>query len=180
MSIASGKALLSEVTAITVILEEVIKNCTFDGLSIKVLGMAFKFEFDATHRIFRARFYGPVNDASLSQFYATAPAYVLQLSPRVGLTDFSEVTLFLVSAAEIRSIAAQPPITQAPNFIRIIVAPAPHIFGLSRMFQIFGEATRPGMAVVHSLKEALQLLEITHANFEPIDPGQTSQQAANQ
>jgi hypothetical protein len=52
---------------------------------------------------------------------------------------------------------------------RFIVAPQTHAFGLMRMFQIVGDATRPELRVVRSLDEALAALNITSPHFEPLD-----------
>ncbi len=51
---------------------------------------------------------------------------------------------------------------------RIIVAPGAVAFGLSRMFQMLGESTRPLLEVVRTMDEALTALGIQSAHFEPL------------
>ena len=137
--------------------------------------MSFKFEFDADSRVLRARFQGLVNDVILGDFYSQTAAYVERTSPRAGITDFSDVTSFQVSAAAVRTMAASAPSAKDPHFLRVVVAPAAHIFGLARMFQMFGEMTRPGMVVVRSLQEALDILGVAEPHFEPVDPEQSDE-----
>ena len=51
----------------------------------------------------------------------------------------------------------------------MIVAPTNLEFGLARMFQILGEPGRPLLNVVHTLDEALAVLGIPFAHFEPLE-----------
>jgi hypothetical protein len=52
---------------------------------------------------------------------------------------------------------------------RFIVAPATVGFGLSRMFQIVGEPTRPLLSVVRTLDEALAALDCQFPHFQILD-----------
>jgi hypothetical protein len=131
--------------------------------------MPFQFEFASAHWILRARFFGVVDDVELSQFYASTSGYVRQTRARVGVTDFSEVTDFHVSPAAVTALATSPPIVTDHSFVRIVVAPAPSIFGLSRMFQILGEQTRPKLVVVHTRDEAYAALGISDPQFEVVE-----------
>ncbi len=53
---------------------------------------------------------------------------------------------------------------------RVIIAPADHAFGMARIFEIEGEATRPNLHVVRSAKEAFVIfgVEMEEAQFGPI------------
>lgn len=132
--------------------------------------MPFQFEFDANHRVLRARFSGVVDDAELHQFYAAIPAYLQRTGARAGITDLSDVTNFQVSPAAITALATSSPAAKDRLFARIMVAPTPHEFGLSRMFQILGEQTRPSLLVVHTREEAFAALNLKNPHFEPLDP----------
>ena len=59
-----------------------------------------------------------------------------------------------------------PDVTRRPSFF---VAPMTTGFGLSRMFQILGEPTRPLLKVVHSMDEALAELGVQYPHFEPLE-----------
>jgi hypothetical protein len=50
----------------------------------------------------------------------------------------------------------------------IIVAPQDHVFGLSRMFSMLAEETRPHVTVVRTMEEAYCLLDIEEPQFHRI------------
>lgn len=128
------------------------------------------FEFDPTNRVLRARFEGLLTETVLSEYSAAIRKYALQTDALAGIFDFSLVTNVEVSSNFIRDLAGQAPsFPDAMNRPRIIVAPQKHIFGLSRMFQIMGEETRPLLQVVQTMKEAFERLNIKDAHFHPIE-----------
>jgi hypothetical protein len=129
----------------------------------------YTFEFDAKNRILRARFQGVVTDQMVTDFYARTFDYVARYNARAGITDFAEVTSFDVSSAAVHGLAEQEPAAKNLDFVRIIVAPNPHAFGMARMFQILGERTRPTLHVVQSREEALTLLGVKELQFEPLE-----------
>jgi len=45
---------------------------------------------------------------------------------------------------------------------------SPHIFGLARIFELEGEATRPNLHVVHTEHEAWAILSVKEPRFEPV------------
>ncbi len=51
----------------------------------------------------------------------------------------------------------------------VIVAPGDLVYGLSRMFAVLGEETRPNLRVVRTMQEAYSLLEIVSPQFSPIN-----------
>jgi hypothetical protein len=55
---------------------------------------------------------------------------------------------------------------------RVVVAPRPAIYGMSRMFQII-RANRNGyLEIVHSVKEAFNVLRLESPRFRMIDSDQ--------
>jgi len=84
------------------------------------------------------------------------------------LMDMSAVTAFEVSAQTARELARSAPALPDPNHVRIIVAPADHIFGIARLFQFEGDSTRPNLHVVRTLREAWVLLGAQDPRFEPL------------
>ncbi len=59
-----------------------------------------------------------------------------------------------------------PDATRRPRFIAVM---NPSGFGLARMFQTLGAATRPLLEVVHTLDEALAALGIQSPHFESLE-----------
>jgi hypothetical protein len=87
---------------------------------------------------------------------------------RAGIFDFSSVTEVALSTAYLQKLARdEPAMIDATRRPRIIVAPTALMFGLSRMFQMLGESTRPLLEVVRTLDAALAALGIQSPSFEP-------------
>ncbi|HYL94010.1 MAG TPA: hypothetical protein VEW69_12740, partial [Alphaproteobacteria bacterium] len=109
----------------------------------------YTFEFDAKNKILRGYFRGSVTDQIVIEFYGRTYDFVARYDARAVLTDLTDVTTFDVSAATVQSLARRLPApSNNPDFVRIIVASDPHVFGMVRMFQILGDQTRPLLHVV--------------------------------
>ena len=132
--------------------------------------MGYKFDYDSVHGILRCRFSGDVNNDDLIEFYRTAGRNVGLTRPLIGLTDFSAVTRFDVTAETVRQLAKAAPAMPQMERPRIIVAPADRVFGLARIFEIEGEVTRPNVHVVRTLAEAYAILGITEEpSYTPVE-----------
>jgi hypothetical protein len=131
--------------------------------------MAYHFEFDSTNQVLCCRFSGHVSSQFMEKFSADARQHAARLSPRAVVFDFSTVTSSEVLSSAVLALAEAPPIVPDAACPRVVVAPAPLIFGLARMFQIRGESTRPRLEVVRSLAEARTLLNVQDLHFELID-----------
>ena len=81
--------------------------------------------------------------------------------------DYTEVTSFDVSTAEIRQMAAMPSPYPA-GIPSIAVAPTDYVYGMFRMFQILSEATRPHLGVVRTREDAYRMLGIARMNFDRV------------
>jgi hypothetical protein len=127
--------------------------------------MPYRFDFDATNRILRGRFDGCVTDEVLKEYYRIAAGYVEQVDPRSGITDFSAVTSFEVSAETVRELARSVPAMPDPGRIRVVLAPVDHVFGMARLFQLVGEHTRPNLHIVRTLREAWAVLGVQDPQF---------------
>ena len=132
--------------------------------------MAYDFELDATHRVLLFRFSGEVSEQRIGRFYSDAGAQIERIHPRAAIFDFTAVISFDVSSASVRNLAAAPPLIPDAACPRVVVAPAEHIFAMSRMFQIRGGASRPSFSVVHSMEEALAVIGLGSADFRPLTP----------
>ena len=132
--------------------------------------MSYRFELDPVNKILLLRFEGQLTDVALAESYQAIRKYWAATDASVGFWDFSAVTHFAVSSEYIRRLAREEPAMGAANTRpRFIIVPATVGFGLSRMFQLLGEPTRPLLSVVRTLDEALAALNIHSANFEPLD-----------
>jgi hypothetical protein len=132
--------------------------------------MAYAFELDAIHRVLLFRFSGDVSELRIGRFYSDAGAQIERIHPRAAIFDFTAVVSFDVSSASVRSMAEDPPLIPDVACPRVVVAPAEHIFAMSRMFQIRGGASRPSFTVVHSMGEALAVIGLDSADFRPLTP----------
>ena len=89
--------------------------------------MPYQVEFDATHRILRARFQGRVTDDDLREVYRFGQAHVERLDPLSGITDFSETTSVAFTAQTMRELARTKPIMPDPTRPVVFVAPTPDL-----------------------------------------------------
>jgi hypothetical protein len=131
--------------------------------------MAYRFEFDVEGQVLLCRFSGSVVEQRIELFYREAAAQIERTRPRAAIFDFSAVTSFDVSAESVRSMADAPPLVPETSCPRVIVAPAKHIFAMSRMFQMLGERSRPSLSVVGSMEEALAVIGLDHPDFKALE-----------
>ncbi len=131
--------------------------------------MPYAFEFDSANALLQGRLYGAVTSEDLREYFRQGVRCVTAKKPRAGITDLTGVTSFEVSPQTIRDLASSRPVAPAENLLRVIVAPSPDVFGMARMFESHGEATRPNLHVVKTCKEAMVIVGVQEPNFEPID-----------
>ena len=131
--------------------------------------MSYRFEVDPESKIRAVRFEGEISFDELKRFYfSDAPKYVSE-DMRGSVVDFSNATMPNITPMNVRELAAQPPVDPDATRLRVVVAPTPHIFGLLRAFELYGDETRPNFHVVSSLRQAYSLLGITAPRFEPVE-----------
>ena len=131
--------------------------------------MPYTFDFDSANRILRCRLKGQVNDEVLKDFFRIGSQHAVRTQPVSGVVDLSAVTSFDVSTPVIKALARSAPVLHDPELRRVVIAPSPGIYGMMRMFEMEGEATRPGLQVVRSEREAWAILAVGSPQFEPID-----------
>jgi hypothetical protein len=130
--------------------------------------MPYRFEFDRVHRILRASVEGALGDEEIGQFRADTAKLVGEAQPSGCIIDLSQTGPYDISSANIRLIGKSAPAVPGISILVIVVAPATHMFGLTRMFQITSEETRPWLRVVKSPQEAYELLRVRSPSFEPV------------
>jgi len=131
--------------------------------------MSFRFDFDPTNGLLQCSLEGRVTSDELLDFYRMAMKCARLKRPRSGIADMSGITSFEASSQTVRELAAMTPIIPDMDLLRVIVAPASDVFGMARMFESHGEATRPNLHVVRSCKEALVIVGVQDPQFEPVD-----------
>jgi hypothetical protein len=131
--------------------------------------MPYVFEFDSANALLQGRLYGVVTSEEFRDYFRQGVRCVTAKKPRAGITDLTAVTSFDVTPQTIRDLAASRPVAPAENLLRVIVAPSPDVFGMARMFESHGEATRPNLHVVKTGREALVIVGVPEPNFETID-----------
>jgi len=131
--------------------------------------MPVRFEFAAGPRVLRAVFEGVLDDAELRHAYFELKRYVGATHPAIGVWDLSGVTAFEVSPETVRELGRSQPALREPSLPRFIVAPSAHLFGMARMFQEIGDASRPQLYVVRSLQEVYDKVKMVPPKYEPVD-----------
>ena len=127
----------------------------------------YLFEFEPVQRVLRCTMSGHVNDRELLECHGKAVRYVQQTDPATVIVDLTPVDSIDISPATVQGLARSDPAFH-PSRPKFIVAPTDHLFGMSRMYQLIGERTRPRLQVVRSLDEAYLALGVKDLHFQPI------------
>jgi hypothetical protein len=127
--------------------------------------MPYSFDFDLKEGILRCCLSGQVTDEMLHEFFRAGAGHAARTRPNAGIVDLSNVESFDVSVPAIERLAKTPPVLRDPDLSRIIIAPSSQVYGMMRMFEIEGEATRPGIHVVRSEGEAWAILAVAEPTF---------------
>ena|SRR5579863_7345602 len=122
--------------------------------------MGFRYEFDPVNKILLFRVEGRLTEELIEAIYPTAQKYWTATGPQMSILDFSSVTEVALSTQFLKELAKREPVGDATKLPRVIVAPSTFLFGLSRMFQVLGEHTRPRLQVVKTLDEAFSALGV--------------------
>ena len=125
--------------------------------------MGFLLDFDSKNNILRVTLEGGVTDAIVLECYA-AIAKRVALRPCRVILSFSGATEFQVSSVTVRHLAEVAPAVPA-GYMRVCVCPQDFIYGMARMFQMLGEATRPDLRVVRTMDEAYSVLGVKSPEF---------------
>src|SRR5579863_4242651 len=131
--------------------------------------VGFVVDFDATNNILRITMDGHVTDSVALSCAQTVGRCAARYPEHRGIVDLSKVSKYDVSPELIRQLARTPPTVSAGASALVIVAPKEHPYGMSRMFQLLTETTRPNQHVVRTMDEALELLQAKSPTFEPVD-----------
>lgn len=141
--------------------------------------MGFVVDFDATNNILRVTMDGHVTDSVALRCAETVGRCAASYPQFRGIVDLSKVTKYDVSPELIRQLARAPLTVSAEAYTLVIVAPKEHSYGMSRMFQLLSETTRPNQHVVRTTEEAVELLQVKTPAFVPVDLSKISEDENN-
>jgi len=117
-------------------------------------------KIDPQLKLVHSIYYGELEDSDLSEQrfqMANHPDFRPDFS---YILDFTGVTKLKVSTAAVRDCATSPSLF-IRDAVRVMVAPAEAVFGLSRMYQMLAEQTRPNIQIVRTLEEAYKVVGIS-------------------
>jgi len=115
-------------------------------------------KIDPQLKLVRSIFYGELEDRDLSEQHLQVAAHP-DFRPYFSyILDLTGVTKLKVSNAAVRDCATSPSLFDR-DVIRVMVAPAGAVFGMSRMYQVLASETRPNLEIVRTLEEAYKLVE---------------------
>jgi len=119
--------------------------------------MPCSFEFSPPRRILLCRITGELDDPRVHAYYAAMTRCSRAHDPQIGIT-WLDVTPMRVTPQAVQELAWLPPAMPDPTRPRFVVAPADDAYGLVRLFQLHGEATRPRLTVVRAMDEVFRHL----------------------
>jgi len=125
--------------------------------------LTVEYTVDESQKLVLVTFCGEIGDADLMNIGPNTKSHPLFDPSFSEIVDFSAVTGGNVSTAALRALAQHESIYSRTSK-HVVIAPQAHVFGLSRMFQVFAEATRPNTVVVRNLEEARQNLGLPKNN----------------
>jgi hypothetical protein len=105
-----------------------------------------------------------LTDEALKGIHQTVAHIASQGGPYSGIMDLSQVVYVAVTSDTIRALAATGSAIPAGR-LRVIVAKAPVMYGLSRMLQLCRGSTGGQLEVVNSMDEAYDLLGVSPEDF---------------
>jgi len=114
--------------------------------------------FDRKHRVLLITFAKVATEASALATYDAVKRFVAVEGPCSVIADLSTIEKLEVRGDFVRSIAWMPPAIPTGN-LRVIVAPRPDAYGLSRMFELYREAKPSDVRVVRTLEDAHALVD---------------------
>ena len=129
--------------------------------------MDFSLQSDSEHRVLLVTLGKIVTEASALAVYTAVEQFIVAEGPHSGITDLSGVEKLNVSSDFIRCLAAKAPMIP-DGMSRILVAPRTDLYGVSRMFQLLRDSRGSYLEVVHTLKEAFELLGMESPHFRTV------------
>jgi hypothetical protein len=130
--------------------------------------MACNLEFDASHRVIRARFDGTLTRGDLESMIVRAGAFVARYEGFHGIIDFTDVVAVSVDDAYLRELGRGRRIKGLLGFRRILVAPSEEGQRLAHFYGEVQVRTGHSVEIVHTMAEAFERLGIKTPDFRPL------------
>lgn len=122
---------------------------------------------DSLDRFVVVRYEGVVTDQLLVDTLQRGGKWLARHAPLSGVIDFTAVVRFEVTANTIRRLALSP--AYIPDgYLRIAVAPQDEIYGMSRMFELWGGHIPERLHVVRTIGEAYKLMGVENPELVPV------------
>ena len=133
-------------------------NCLHEGSARDAdATLSVEFTIDVSQKVVIVTFAGEISDVDLIEIGPLTKSHPLFDPSFSEIVDFRAVTGGNVSTGTVQTLAQRTSIYNHASK-HIVIAPQPHVFGLTRMFQVYAEKTRPNTVVVHTLDEAREYL----------------------
>ena len=134
----------------------------------KSVEMDYSVQADLEHRVVLVTLGRVVSEESALAAYEAVGRFIAASGPHARILDFSAVEQFKISAQFVWHLAQCSPMIP-DGMARVVVAPRPAIYGMSRMFQILRDNQSRHLEVVRILDEALKFLGLESPQFKLID-----------
>jgi hypothetical protein len=129
--------------------------------------MPYTLHFDEKFRVLLVRFETLVTANDFESLRGDTLVFVQRHGNCDGIVDFTAVTSFTADLEYMRAFGRKPRIMKGAR--RVLVAPQPEVFGLSRMYGLHqSDASGEEPMTVHTLDEAYTLLELEAPQFVPL------------
>lgn len=113
--------------------------------------------------------FGIITDEIMSNADATVRRFLAHEGAQFGIFDYSAVTQFTVSSGYVRAVAQKKPAVPSMK-LRVAIAPRPAIYGMNRMYSILIDGKRSDFQIVHTMREAEDLIGLGTLTFSPRSP----------
>jgi hypothetical protein len=131
--------------------------------------MTFRLLVDRARRVIVVRFGAALTTESLTAMRAAVRRFVETEKGYRAIVDLTAVEAANVPGHFIAELARSGPIVKGE--MRILVAPKPEVFGLSRMYELHQYSTADQTLVLRTLAEAYEALGVESLDLEEIDAG---------
>ena len=131
--------------------------------------MSFQLLVDRARRVIVVRFGAALTVESLTAMRAAVRRFVETEKGYRAIVDLTAVEAANVPGHFIAELARSGPIVTGE--MRILVAPKPEVFGLSRMYELHQYSTADQTLVLRTMAEAYEALGVESLDLEEIDAG---------
>jgi hypothetical protein len=129
--------------------------------------MGYRVHFDRENAILVLSAWGRVTDKAALEGYDLLMSCYKHYGNCSYIIDYTHATEVSISPDTVMQIAVKPP-GLSQLCLQVIVAPQEETYKAARIFQHATAKTRPTLQVVHTMDEALKLLEARSPTFHEL------------